>query len=106
MKLQEAIDKGLDVVDKDDLDTNFWGHNYLVMLDRCTSVVVNAEYMGHALDAAIDYAETQGWDGLFLDNADVMELMEEYGEEWDTGLVCGGNHYACLVENGEVWELE
>ena len=51
-------------------DELFWDHIYSVFLGDgfCpTEIVVNADSEQDAIDFAIDYAEEQGWRGLWLD---------------------------------------
>ena len=63
-------------------DELFWDHLYSVYLGGgyCPiEIIVNANYMGDAIDFAMDYTEEQGWKGLWLTDNEVIEL-EEYGE--------------------------
>ena len=77
-------------VNPDDIVENFWGHNYNVTLSRHgPTLLVNASYEGDALDFAIDYAESQSWEGLFLDQDDIQELESDgFLDDY----VSGGNH--------------
>lgn len=70
-------------------ETKFWDHSYRVWLSEYTFVIVNADNDQDALDYAIDYAEEQNWEGLFLTDDEVKELEQEgYLEEH----ISGGNH--------------
>jgi hypothetical protein len=54
----------------------FWDHRYLVTLSEFgPTLMVNADNEQDALDFAIDCAEEQGWEGLFLDDLDIQELI-------------------------------
>jgi hypothetical protein len=69
----------------------FWKHSYRVHLSELDpdGILINADNEQDALDSAIDYAESQGWEGLFLDDADIHELENDgYLEEH----ISGGNH--------------
>ena len=62
----------------------FWDHSYEVTLSEFSDeIYVNADNEQEALDFAIDYAEEQGWMGLFID--------EPTEEDYETQ-ISGGNH--------------
>lgn len=68
----------------------FWDHSYKVYLSEYIEpLTVNANNDQEALDIAIDHAEKQGWEGLFL-TADQVEEKEEEGTIED--YISGGNH--------------
>ena len=84
--------------------------NYRVSLDRNFSVIVNAgRYnIGEALDIAIDYATAKGYNGLFLSQDDIDEILaEENGEECLEDYAQGGNEGRYLHDMGcvNVWEV-
>jgi len=65
----------------------FWDHIYRVWLAKIIDpITVNADNEQDALDEAVDYAEAQGWNGLFLDEANEAHLSE-FDE-----VVYAGNH--------------
>jgi hypothetical protein len=69
----------------------FWKHSYRVHLSEhdVDGLLINADNEQDALDYAIDYAESQGWEGLFLDDNDIQELENEgFLDEH----LSGGNH--------------
>ena len=52
-------------------------------------LIINADNDQDALDYAIDYAESQIWMGLFMDDSDIAELESDgFLEEH----LSGGNH--------------
>ena len=66
----------------------FWKHSYNVLLSEFSDeIYVNADCDQDALDYAIDYAEEQGWMGLFIDNPT--------DEDYETQM-SGGNHSLVL----------
>jgi hypothetical protein len=75
-------------------DEKFWKHSYKVFLHEFDydGIIVNADNEQDALDYAIDYAEEQGWMGLFIENPTE--------EDYETQLV-GGNH--SLVLSSDCW---
>ena len=80
----------VEFANKEDYKNQFWKRNYAVTLSEYGPVViVNADHEQDALDFAIDYAEEKGYEGLFLDDADIDELEQEgYLDDY----VSGGNH--------------
>jgi len=102
-KVSDASDKPYEAIaNPNDYECNFWGHDYLVTLSELgPTLMVNAGDEGAALDYAIDYVEEQGWEGLFLDDDDIDELVRDaisHGYK-DDGVYtyldeysCGGNH--------------
>ncbi len=64
-------------------DEKFWKHSYRVHLHEFDTegILVNADHEQDALDFAVDYAEEQGWEGMFLDP-----------EDEDEETVYAGNH--------------
>lgn len=71
-------------------DEHFWKKAYVVHLSAIGGAeLMNADNEGEALDAAIDYAEEQKWDGLFLSDDEVAELEAEGNLD---DYVSGGNH--------------
>jgi len=71
-------------------DKGFWKNTYAVILNRhADRMKVYADNAQDAMDAAIDYAEAQGWEGYFLTLEEAQEIeadgfLEDY--------TCGGNH--------------
>lgn len=56
----------------------FWARRYLVTLSELgPTLIVNADNEQDAIDFAIDYAEDQGWEGLFLQEEEILELIQE-----------------------------
>jgi hypothetical protein len=78
-------------------ESKFWDNSYQVFLQEFDSkgIIVNADNEQEALDFAVDYAESQGWVGLFLDQSELDKLSESEQEN----LVMGGNH--CLALSWE-----
>ena len=77
-----------EIVNQDDWDENFWGHYYKVYVSEFNTLYVNQSCEQYALDEAIDYCQEKKWEGLFLDQKDIIELetdgfLEDY--------VSGGN---------------
>jgi len=71
----------------------FWKGMYIVWLSAIGGgLLVNADNEQDALDSAIDHAEEQGWEGLFLQDDDIEEIREEHGEEGLDDYTSGGNH--------------
>lgn len=83
-------------------DTKFWNHSYEVYLSEFSGpILVNADNEQDALDYAIDYAESQGWVGLFLDQSDIIELENEgFLDEH----ISGGNHGLYLSSHN--WSIK
>lgn len=98
-RLKELLSTGVKIVNPDDFEVNFWGHNYQVILDRFTSVIVNAEHDQAAIDYAIDYAE-ENIPNLLLDENDIQEIIQEHGEDGLQDYICGGNHSRYIAEMG------
>lgn len=70
-------------------ETKFWDHSYRVFLSAHNNLTINANHEQDAIDFAIDYAEAQGWEGLFLSSEEVAELEAEgFLEDYTSG----GNH--------------
>ncbi len=72
-------------------EEKFWKHSYRIHLQEFDTegILVNADHEGAAWDYAIDYAEKQGWEGLFL----TPEEIEEYENDGTIGdYMSGGNH--------------
>jgi hypothetical protein len=73
-------------------EEKFWRHSYLVSFDNHTgwdsAICVNAENEQDAIDAAADYAESQGWMGYFLDADDVDKMTDAEQDD----LYYAGNH--------------
>ena len=92
-KVSDTSDKPYEaIVNPNDYECNFWGHDYLVTLSEFgPTLLVNAGNEACALDEAIDYAQEQGWDGLFLNEEDIRELM-------DDSICDGKDEYAYLDE--------
>lgn len=82
----------------DNEEHKFWNHVYEVSLFPQTNVdlVINADYIQHALDEAVDIAEDRGWEGAFIS----WEEAEEDGYIDDDGnlidIVVAGNHSRLL----------
>jgi hypothetical protein len=69
--------------------SKFWKHSYKVWLSEFNYVIVNADYEQDALDFAIDYAESQNWNGLFLTEEERKEIENDgFLDDY----VSGGNH--------------
>lgn len=68
----------------------FWKNCYEVILSEFSEpMVVNADHEQDALDYAIDYAEKEGWEGLFLSLEETEELEAEgFLEDY----ISGGDH--------------
>lgn len=79
----------------------FYGKVYRVVLSEFNSVLVDAPSADAALDEAIDYAESQDWVGLFLDQDEIQELESE---GFLDDHICGGNHglYLSSLNAGHV----
>lgn len=74
----------------DNESVRFWKYSYHVYLSEFDTMgyYINADNEGEALDAAIDCAEKDGYVGLFLSQADILQMDEDELEEH----ICGGNH--------------
>ena len=69
--------------------TKFWKHSFKVWLSEFNDVIVNADHEQDALNFAIDYAEKQEWEGLFLCSEEIEELEKDgFLDDY----VSGGNH--------------
>lgn len=72
-------------------EEKFWKHSFKVHLHEFDTegILINADHEQDALDYAIDYAEEQKWEGLFLSNEQIEELEKEgFLEDY----ISGGNH--------------
>lgn len=71
-------------------DEKFWKYSFRVHLHELDEgILINADHEQDALDYAIDYAEDQKWEGLFL----TQEQIEELGKEgFLEDYMSGGNH--------------
>jgi hypothetical protein len=77
----------------------FWGHSYEVILSEFSDeIYVNADNEQEALDYAIDYAEEQGWMGLFID--------EPTEEDYETQIVGGNHSLVCSSDNVFITRIE
>ena len=84
-------------------EEKFWDHSYKVILSQFdpSGIIVNADNEQDALDYAIDFAEEQGWIGLFLDQDEITRLDPNEQEN----LIFGGNHGLALSwEDGPIIE--
>lgn len=79
-------------------DEKFWKHSYRVHLHQLDAdgLLVNADCDQDALDYAVDYAEQKGWEGIFVDEADI-----ERKDENEIDIIRAGNH--CKPLNS--WEV-
>lgn len=80
-------------------DEKFWKHSYRVHLHQFDTegILVNADNEQDSLDYAVDYAEEQGWEGLFM-TQDEQDEADRDGEEYITA----GNHCRALTSSDYV----
>jgi hypothetical protein len=76
-------------------ESKFWDHSYRVTLQEFDNegIIVNADNEQDALDYAVDYAEAQGWFGLFDDDDDYYD---------DGECLFAGNH-GHRIASSHVW---
>jgi hypothetical protein len=72
----------------------FWKHSFRVHLSvhDTDGILVNADNAQDALDYAVDYAEKQGWEGLFVSE-------DEVGAYGDDEITRAGNHGRALLSD-------
>lgn len=86
------------IANPDDWICSFWKYRFIVHLSEFTQVAVQAEHEQEALATAIDFAEEEGWEGLFLQDEDIDELVKDAvkdgkdEEEYLNEHAIGGNH--------------
>ena len=80
-------------------ESKFWKHSYRVHLNEfdVDGILVNADNESDALDYAIDFAESQNWMGLFIENPTE--------EDFETQMI-GGNHSLVLSGDAIITELD
>jgi hypothetical protein len=72
-------------------EEKFWKHSYRVYLHDTEGLLINADNEQDALDYAVDYAEEQGWVGLFLDETELEEAIAD-----NEDIIFAGNHGLAL----------
>jgi len=74
-------------------DKEIWGRQFNVVLTPITETLhVYADSVQDALDYAVDYAEEQGWEGIFL--------SEEEQSDWcPDDIAFAGNHGRALLSH-------
>ncbi len=78
-----------EIVNVDDWNDNFWGHNYKIWMNAHNAFYVNASCGSDAIDFVIDHCEEHA-PGCVYTHEEAAELSDiERGD-----LICGGNH--CL----------
>lgn len=75
-------------------EEKFWKHSFRVHLHEhdTEGLLINADHEQDALDYAVDYAEKQGWEGLFYSQEEIAEKTEQEQEN----LLFAGNHSRAL----------
>ena len=74
-------------------EEKFWKHSFNVWLSAIGKpICVNADHEQDALDYAVDYAEEQGWSGLFVDEEDIKHDSHEN----EIDIIRAGNHSLAL----------
>jgi hypothetical protein len=81
----------------------FWKHSFRVHLHNLDTegILVNANNAQDALDYAVDYAEKQGWEGLFVDEEGIIDACSV------DEITRAGNHgRALLSEHIHIFQLD
>lgn len=65
-------------------DEQIWDKTFLVCVDYFKVYLVISDNEQDALDELVDYFEAQGYDGYFLDDADIADLDPD-------DVICAGN---------------